>query len=327
MHRILLAVLLLAAAAFPAAAAELSGTDIIIPIVGRGPGSHGTFWKTDVLVTNLSTAWTNVPVTFDFMSGGEVQTYTFTLGTHEGFVMQDFVRYRLKREAAFGVLRVRTVNPAGIIAKARVYDGEGIGQSVQGISTASLMRDANLTGLMTGKYRTNIGIANPHDVAAEVTLVAGSGTASWWVDVHVPAHDVTQVNLATLSHLLDDQGITVIVHSRVPVYPYASIVRNGTSESQFVMPAELRLPDEVAPQCLDAHPIWNLTSSTIDVWYDPASTTPAQLAAKYGLTIEKIHGEVPAIRVTVTPRELATLRCAPEVKQVGHYSPYTGPIV
>ena len=334
MHRHLLAVLLLLGFALPAAAAELTGREVIIPVIGRAPGLNGTFWKSDVFVTNLRVR-EDIPVRFEFMSGGTVESFEVWLGPREVYVVHDYVLIKHRRETGVGLLRISTRREDALLsARAWVYntDAEGreVGQNVQGIATRSLMRDAYLTGLVvTDQARTNVGIANPHDVDAEVWLAAQDRWADDIQTIRVPARSVVQVNLAnTIWFPGSREGLTLQVRSRVPVFPYASVVRNSSGDPQFVPPAELRQQVEAEPNCFDALPLWEgLPGSRWNVWVRDQVNAPAvmaELAARYGFEIATTRGN--ALSTTLTPRQLSAMRCDSAIDYIGTAWPWSGPI-
>ncbi|HEY0160630.1 MAG TPA: hypothetical protein VGF28_25305 [Thermoanaerobaculia bacterium] len=336
MHRNLLTVLLLLGFALPAAAVELTGSDVIIPIVGRTAGMHGTFWKSDVYVTNLTrTRSSSLPVRFEFMSGGTVQSFEVWLGAREGYVVHDFVLTKLQQESGVGMLRIRTEVPGGrIAARAWVYnrDAEGreVGQNVQGIAAASLMRDSLLTGLVVNESaRTNVGIANPHDVDAEVWLVDRDPSFQHLAKVVVPARGVVQLSLGHLFYLSDEESVTVEVRSKLPVMPYASVIRNSSGDPQFIAPAKLYPLFDAPPACLDALVVWEgneqdtrFTAHVRDAADAPA--TIAGLAAKYGFTV--LDTLQNAFYAELTPAQLSAMRCDPAIECIGCGWPWTGPV-
>lgn len=334
--RNLLAVLLLLGFALPASAVELTGSDIIIPIVGRTAGMHGTFWKSDVYVTNLTrTRSSSLPVRFEFMSGGTVQSFELWLGPREGYVVHDYLLTKLQQESGVGMLRIRTEVPGGrIAARAWVYhrDAEGreVGQNVQGIAAESLMRDSFLTGLVVNEVaRTNVGIANPHDIDAEVWLVDRHPSFQRVTKVVVPARGVVQLNLAHLFYLSDEESVTLEVRSQLPVMPYASVIRNSSGDPQFIAPAELYPLFAAPPACLDALVIWEkreqdtrFTARVRDTANAPAAI--ARIAAKYGFTVERSLEN--AFVADLTPAQLSAMRCDPAIECIGCGWPYTGPV-
>jgi hypothetical protein len=332
MHRNLLAVLLLLGVAVPAAA-ELTGREVIIPIVGRAPGLHGTFWKSDVFVSNLRVR-ESIPVRFEFMSGGTVESFEVWLGPREVYVVHDYVLTRHRRDMAVGLLRVSTPHEDALLsARAWVYNtdsaGREVGQNVQGIATRSLTRDAYLTGLVANdQTRTNVGIANPHDVDAEVWLVAQDRWADERKKIVVPARSVVQVNLAnTFTFIPFGDGMTIQVRSRLPVFPYASVVRNSSGDPQFVPPAELRPQVDVTPNCLNALPLWDRPAgagSRWHVWLRSAADGPS-LASRHGFEIER--SEENAIAASLTVEQLSALRCEAGITFIGWGWPLdSGPV-
>jgi hypothetical protein len=252
------------------------------------------------------------------------------LGPREVYVVHDYVLLKHRRETAVGLLRISTRREDALLsARAWVYntDAEGreVGQNVQGIATRSLMREAYLIGLqVTDQARTNVGIANPHDVDAEVWLVTQDRTSDDIRTIRVPARSTMQVNLANeFGFLPFGDGMTLQVRSRVPVFPYASVVRNSSGDPQFVPPAELRPQVDAEAACFDALPLWDrpVTSNRWHVWLRDAAAA-AELAARYGFEIASSREN--AIAVDLTAQQLAAMRCDRAITFIGWAWPLGG---
>src|SRR5688572_11702912 len=85
---IVLAALLVSAV--PMLALNLSGSPMIIPVVGRFPGAGGTQWRTDLFVSNPGTSAQVVTLKF-YQSGGPLREHTFAIGPFATVSLPDIV--------------------------------------------------------------------------------------------------------------------------------------------------------------------------------------------------------------------------------------------
>jgi hypothetical protein len=329
---ILLAALLLIAPV--ASAIELAGNNLIIPVAGRTPGAGGTFWETDLVLTNLSPEYNGLIVTVETWLDGAHLSFEVEVPALGTVTIEDFVRTRFGRETALGLVRISNALPdAQLSARARVHTTGDVGQSVPALPIAALAKDSLIPGL-TGAAgnRSNLGIANPNDTAADITLELhnANGQKVATTSKQVAAHSVLQQEIGSaFGGQLTNGDVTVRVTSSQPVYTFGSVVRTATGDPSFVIGTTTRkTPDlVVTPQCSDPAPLifadpergpvrpgWIIA---YEAGTDTKTVTPA-LAAKYGFTPTFTIGIF--VAANLTPEMIAGLRCEPPVRSISQGS-------
>ena len=328
---LLLALVLLLPLTPTASALELVGNDLIIPIAGRVPGAGGTFWETDLVITNLSPEYNALNVTVETWLDGEHLSFVVAVPANGTVTIEDIMRTRFGRETGFGLMRIRNgLADAQLTARARVHTTADVGQSVPALPIAELARESVIPGLTgTTGNRSNLGIANPNDTDADVTLelhnAAGQRVAV--TSTQVAAHTVLQQEIGSAFRpQLTGGDVSVRVISTQPVYTFGSIVRTSTGDPSFVIGTTMRkTPDlVVTPQCTNPAPIiyppgivrpgWIITYKT---GTDTKTVTPA-LAAKYGFKPTFTIGIF--VAANLTPQMIAGLRCEPQVHSISQGS-------
>jgi hypothetical protein len=234
-----LAASLLAAA--PLFAFNLGGSPMIIPVIGRFPGTGGTQWRTDVFIGNPGSPTHTVTLKF-YPTGGAVRQATVTIGPFSTQTLPDVVLNTFGLANAGGMLEVSVPAPYSIQARATIYNSGNpagvFGQGVPGIAKDYLNRQAFLFGLSgVSGSRVNIGAANPNDVATEVNLFVSNaaGAQIYSRTFTVPAHGYVQFSDIFNAFAIPAQaGLTVNFYSNsLPIYGYSSEVRNDTGDAVF----------------------------------------------------------------------------------------------
>ena len=246
MRRVVLAasLLVLAGAAHEAQALRLGDERVVIPVIGRFPGSGGTQWRTDVFLCNAYTPGVTFTLRF-YPTGAAMLQRTVTVGAYSNAVLTDVVLNTFGLANAGGTLEILSSIPGGSIdARARIYNTGNpagqFGQNVPGVGYGYLNRQALLYGLsgLNGN-RLNIGVANPNDAAVDVTISIRDkdGASLHGRTVNVPAHGYVQYNdIFPLFGIAPREGVTVQFNTLdTRIYGYASEVRNDTGDAVFVV--------------------------------------------------------------------------------------------
>lgn len=242
--RSLILVLVLVAAS-PVVAADFSSFDLFIPVVSRVPGGFGTNWRTDLVFSNRGDVPTTVRMVYEPAGSNTRSQGTFAVPAHGTVTIPDALLEVFELTQSYGTMRLTSTNDnVKIAAHARIYNvgtAEGeFGQLVQAMPLDQLSKKVWLNGVIGIRdNRTNIGIANPNDAVAQFSL-------SWYNksgvllgtknDLSVQPWDVLLLNdiFAFLNAPLDD-GMTLRLIADVPIYAYASVVRNDTGDAYTVM--------------------------------------------------------------------------------------------
>lgn len=233
---LVLAASLLSAA--PLFALRTDGSTVIIPVAGRFPGTGGTQWRTDVFIHNPYEPGQTVTVRF-YPTGGAMVQHTVSIGRYSGATLPDIVLNTFGMPLGAGVLEI---SGQRIVARARIYNtgnpaGE-FGQAVPGIGKDFLSRQAFLHGLSGGAgTRVNIGVCNPNDVAVEVGVYIADASNSGLHGraVTVPPHSYVQFSDIFGAFGIPPQSSVSVQFNAVelPIYGYASEVRNDTGDAVF----------------------------------------------------------------------------------------------
>jgi hypothetical protein len=322
----LLAAVLALSVTFAASAIELAGNDLIIPIAGRTPGA-GTFWESDLVITNLSPEYAILHVTVETWIDGEKLSFVVDVPALGTITIDDFVRTRFGRETAIGLVRVsNALVDAQLAARVRIHTTNDVGQSVPGLPVASLAKESLIPGLTgRGGNRSNLGIANPNDTAANVTLelLDANGVRLAVKPMQVAPHSVLQQEIGSaFAPEPIDGDATVRVIASQPVYAFGSIVRSASGDPSFVVATTTKKSSDFTqtPTCSEPAPLiippgvvrpgWIITYKA---GTDTKSVTPA-LMAKYGFTPTFTLGIY--VGTNLTPAMIAGLRCEPAVRSI-----------
>ena len=313
--------------ALSANALDLAGRDLFIPIAGRTPGAAGTFWQTDLVITNFSTEYWTLKVNVEFTADGTRHAFEVEVPAESSIVLADFVRTKLGREAALGTIRL-TATPADaqIGAQAIVHNTGGsvpLGQTVQALPIDSLMTRAVVGGLLVGGGdRANVGIGNPHDEFVDVTFSAAHG--AFPATMRVAPRAYVQFDAATLRSSSPNDTRSVLVTSTLPVYAYGSVIRGGNGDPQFVAPVATRTTSENAltPACANPKRI-SFAQNPAPGWivvYDfslDAEKVTAELAARYGFKPHYVYtAALKGFAAELTPQQVAAIRCEAAVDYI-----------
>jgi hypothetical protein len=222
-------------------ALRTGGEVVIIPVIGRFPGAGGTQWRTDLFLLNPYSP--GVTVTLRFHPTGEaVQEQTIVVQEFSSVTLPDVCLNTFGRTNAGGMLEVVAPVDGRLDARARIYNSGNpagqFGQGVPGLSKTLLNRQAYLFGLAASSpYRLNIGVANPNDVpvTVNVNVRSGSRTSLHSEAITVQPKQFTQINdiAATFGFAPQDNVVVEMNTLELPIYGYASEVRNDTGDAVF----------------------------------------------------------------------------------------------
>jgi hypothetical protein len=247
--------LVLSLLALPAAAKNL-----YIPIAGFAEGANGTFFRTDVRIFNPSTEHV-ISVTLHFlprgMDGFNIPGRIVNVQPRATAVLDNVVGDFLQwPTGGLGAIRLdsNTDFSYEFMAESRTYTDSPnpavagtYGQFIPALDVETARRKTVITHLAQSRhfdsgFRTNLGIMNPGSETATVIprLYSADGTlVKEGPPVVVQRMSVEQIALPqmflTSAEIVD--GFATF-ESDVPVFTYASIVDNRSSDQFFVPGAE-----------------------------------------------------------------------------------------
>jgi hypothetical protein len=231
-------------------ASSALGGEIFIPATFRGNGAHGSVWRTEVSVANITQRLNDVPVPIAITLHREnLPPLSLYMPMTQMQVVSeaDALREWFEVEEGGGILRITWDDPqARITANARIYNlssaGE-YGQSVPAVRPDRLVSDVYLPGISgINGNRTNLGVSNPHNqhVLFWISLYDASGLIRGAFATTVAPRSYRQFNDIFSHFQAGPLGAAMIRVTGVDqtVYAYASVVRNDTGDASFITPAE-----------------------------------------------------------------------------------------
>jgi hypothetical protein len=244
MRSLVFALVLVATSAVTAA--DFTGNEILIPVVTRVPGAFNSEWRTDLVITNRSeTESSPVAVIYEPAGTNPSVEVTFNLAPRATVTVVDAVLELFDKQEGYGTVYLSPHNGAVTIsAYARIYNvGSGageFGQMMQGLPIDQLSKTTWLNGVIGIRdNRTNIGIANPSSAPATFTLTwydkngVEKGTRT---NLTVQPWEVQLINnVFSFFGATPDDGMTIKVTSNLPIYAYASVIRNDTGDAFTVI--------------------------------------------------------------------------------------------
>ena len=220
--------------------------EIFIPVAYRGTGANDSLWRTEITISNITHGLQVLPTQTTITlhrENLEPLAITMPLSQNEVITIPDALWAWFSVEHGGGIVRVTwDGNDARITARARIYnvtgDGE-YGQGVPGVRVDSLLSDVYLPGLSgVNGNRTNVGVSNPFDrhVLFWITLYDTSGESRGAFATSVAPRSFRQFNdIFSYFQAGPLHAAMVRVNAvNVPVYAYASVVRNDSGDATFI---------------------------------------------------------------------------------------------
>lgn len=247
-------VLVMAVAAAGPAGAQFLAPGGTIPVVANLPGNAGTFWRSDVAITNVSETDTTVVLElYPEIAGGtpafeKPDPVRVDIPAGHQVTLSNVVQTRFGLQGVKGALQVYSENGAPLVITSRTWtpgSGGSYGQGVSGVYVAS---QAWLGGLVQdGFYRTNLGIFWPWDQHATFTIrVHGAdGTVVAETTVGFDGAGLRQFGLDTglgVASLPAGWAEIVCSEASLGFYAYASRVDQATGDAAY-QPAVGRFSD------------------------------------------------------------------------------------
>ena len=243
---------------FLATSATLPAETLTLPAVASlPPGSAAAPFFSDVRVFNTSyTSPASVTAVYRCFLGtcpGAAPQATLTLAARESRAFDDVVATTFDAPSSAGAAEFTSAGTS-VRVTSRLYSTAPVptvGMFVPGLRPAEAHAVSVLTSLANGSFRTNVGVYNGNDVGVTATVrlfdgleLLGSRT------VTLAPRSGTQINRIFNVVGRGDRTTTnafAVVESdtlSAPLFTYAAVIDNATSDPSFVSGAE----DEPAPE-------------------------------------------------------------------------------
>jgi hypothetical protein len=235
---------------------DSSVVNLYIPAGARAAGAAGSFWLTDVALTNFSNgvATVNLAYLAKNQDNSHPQNASLALGQGEQVLIGDIFFELLGLESANGGLRVATSH-RDVKITSRTYNAAGeegtYGQFIgaQRVDAAVTLDGAGgLNQLQENEaFRTNIGLVNlgEAEVEVEIHLYHASGSRYGIIPRTLLPFEMTQYdrvfNRVNAGVVESGFAVVKVLTSGGEVLAYASVVDNGSNDPIFI-PAQ-RLSD------------------------------------------------------------------------------------
>jgi hypothetical protein len=196
--------------------------ELWIPAAGRGPGSSGSFWMTDLYVMNIGPESVTVEISWleRDADNSDAESVEFEIGAEGTLVLEDVISTVFGEETASGAFHVEVVeeepgkslatDEERLIASARIYNLNGdetFGQGFEGI-----IEDAAIS-------------ADDEDPTHAVGVSDNGAYRSNWYGLNIAVDDEDlPVEAEVLVEVLDLSG-EVLASATFTMAPYAPLLR------------------------------------------------------------------------------------------------------
>jgi PKD repeat protein len=218
--------------------------------VGAVPGAGGTFFRSNLSITNRNASPAEVAI--DYVprgSGVPAATQSITIGAESTRFFQDAVTELFPAVGGAGTFIVRTSAATPVVAWARTFNDRDLsgtlGQFIPAFGTEDLIgaQGAILQGLSeSGGFRTNLGIVNVSTGAAALTAEVWSrdGVKIGEKTYHVGAGQAAFIGRVMLDVTgrqdISDAYLRLKASASNALYAWASYVDNRSTDQTFVRP-------------------------------------------------------------------------------------------
>jgi len=302
------------------AAAAASATTVTLPAAASIQGIAPFFSDVRLFNTSYTDTVTVTATYYCFLGAcpGTPPQVNIDLAPRDSQAFNDIVATTFTQpNTAGGVEFTFTGDPDLIVVTSRLYSTEPnptVGMYIPGLDASQAHTLSVLTSVQNGGsgagFRTNAGIYNPNDTPALVSfnLFANHASVGNAVQRLVQPHSGVQVNAifveAGASGDATDNGV-IVVQSDTPVFSYAAVIDNNTSDPYLVLGAPDR--SQSTTETPNGVPTWTPTRTltrTPRVTATPnasGSPTPTPNASSSPLLrrvqLARPSGEAPSFRV------------------------------
>ncbi len=227
------------------AAAQFLAPGATIPVVANLPGNQGTFWRSDVTITNVAGNDTTVVLELfpEIRDGAPTferpDPQQLDLPAGQQVVLSNVVQTRFGLQNVKGALRVYSTDGTPLVIGSRTWTPGGGGSYGQGVTGLLVANQAWLGGLVQDAfYRTNIGIFWPWDqpVTFTIRIFAADGTLVQESQIGFDQAGLRQLSLDPTLGVSSLPSGWAEITAGVDVlgfYAYASRVDQVTGDAEF----------------------------------------------------------------------------------------------
>ena len=212
----------------PAVAAS-NRPSAVVPIVGRGPGALGTFWRSDVTLFNSGNSGMQARLRYAGRSK------TFYVGPRASVVVADVVS-DLGLESGVGTL---IVEGSGLVVTTRNYTpaptGGTFGQSIDPV--AAFGAETYVAGIRSDHaFRANLGFVNggAQPIAVQAQLFTAQGAPAGTASLQLGANEVVQTSLNALFPGASGSFTLRATAAGGSLFAYGSIIDNASGDPVFL---------------------------------------------------------------------------------------------
>lgn len=232
------------AAALTAAVPPAAASERFVPVVAQVPGADGSYWNTELWVTNLSGGVGTYAITF--LPSGEDNTRALvrggepvSLGAGETVHVKDVVP-----PGKAGALRV--VASEGVVVTCRLFNAHGrgsVGQIVPALTLDQMIAPGTRAYLVplvrSAQFRTNVGLFNPggNPIKVHAQVLDEHGQEVGRAEYSLGPGTQTQINDYLLTFKVTQaDGYQVVLTSEGRFAAYASMVDARTGAPTLLLP-------------------------------------------------------------------------------------------
>jgi hypothetical protein len=230
--------------------ALLSGETVTLPAVTSLPvGSAASPFFSDVRVFNTSyTTPVSVTAVYRCFLGTcppAAPQVNFVLAPRESRAFDDMVFAAFNAPSSAGAVEFTSAGTA-VRVTSRLYSTAPIptvGMFIPGLRSAEAHTTSVLTSIANGAFRTNVGLYNGNDVGAVATIKLFNGGAFLGVQT-VPLGPRAGTQINRIFDAVGQAGVSttnayaVVESSGAPLFTYAAVIDNATTDPIFVTGAE-----------------------------------------------------------------------------------------
>jgi len=226
------------------AAAVTTASELWVPVVAQMPGAEGSYWNTEMWISNLGASAGTYGITF-LPSGADntdlllAEATPSSVGPGQTHYVKDVVPPR-----SSGALRV--VTSPGVVVQVRLYNTQGrgaVGQMVPALTSDQLV-PVNAQGhlvplLRSSRFRTNVGLFNPGTSPIKVRAVVldPHGVECGRTDYALEPGSQEQINDFLLAFkVARTDGHQVVLSAEGLFAAYASLVDTRTGAPTLILP-------------------------------------------------------------------------------------------